>query len=334
MSSNFKIKKKEKIILATIVIPLGADFSHLEKTLQSIIYDTSKFDVEVIIVGNKSDLKGLEKKNFTSNLKLILHDEVGSVSNNLNIGIANDSSSIIFRMDADDVWNPGRLKIQMANFSDPRIISVGRTISINRKARKIPKIRQSGSSDFIKQQLLLGNYIVHPAVALSKDIFSDHQYRDTPAEDYDLWLRIAQDPSVNFCNVASQVISYTYKKKSVSRIQYDLNSYNLLYDEYFKLANKLQISPLNMPEFALFSLLPLSLNKNYERLRFEVVRDYRNELVESGLFKNNDQILTSHLAGLILSGRCERDLRFFSIVSLGMIVRKFGHAIVRYAYLR
>jgi glycosyltransferase involved in cell wall biosynthesis len=105
--------------------------------------------------------------------------------------LAITDSVFVARMDADDETLPGRFRLQMlaAGGSDAVFSTV--------LARSAGRIRPAGSFASIGHRefpfrLLLGNPVAHSTLLARRDAINRAGgYRDVPAEDYDLWLRMA-----------------------------------------------------------------------------------------------------------------------------------------------
>ena len=126
-------------------------------------------------------------------VRVITSPASGGISTALNTLIERTDSQFIARMDADDVTLPGRFGYQRRN--------IGRGAAVNfttvlewrpDTARVSPAAPLPISARAFPYHLLMTNPVSHPTLFASRDaLVRVGGYREVPAEDYDLWLRLA-----------------------------------------------------------------------------------------------------------------------------------------------
>ena len=121
-----------------------------------------------------------------------------------NQGIRLASSPFVAFLDSDDQWHPAFLKIVMEEFEmdpDLALVSTGCVESPGNKHR--PRRAPSRISGDVFVPLFSRNFVTTSAVVLKRSCFDRVGFFDErleQAEDYDMWLRIAQVLPVAFIN--------------------------------------------------------------------------------------------------------------------------------------
>jgi len=118
------------------------------------------------------------------------------VSASRNRGVALSQAPLIAFLDSDDLWLPGKLKVQTRFMTEHPEVMICQTEEIwVRNGRRLnPKSRhRKPSGDIFRRSLEL--CLVSPsAVMIRRELFDRVGYFDETlpmAEDYDLWLRVA-----------------------------------------------------------------------------------------------------------------------------------------------
>lgn len=139
----------------------------------------------------------------TETLAEIKDNRIRIYRNNSNLGVAASLNillkicrfDLIARMDADDIMIPFRLTKQEHFLSKNPNHGAVFTSAINfgNRIRFFYPINfKNIDSETFPRKLLLGNPVVHSSTLLRRsNINLDEIYRETVAEDYDLWMRLA-----------------------------------------------------------------------------------------------------------------------------------------------
>lgn len=126
-------------------------------------------------------------------LKIFVSNENIGVSATLNALLASASGHYVARMDADDVCLPNRFNNQMKKIQSLKSdLLFGKAILWNPKKLIpfIPVPTPTLSQEELDMAMIRSNPLVHPTLLATKSsLISLGGYRETPAEDYDLWLR-------------------------------------------------------------------------------------------------------------------------------------------------
>lgn len=169
----------------------------IRESVESILNQTFK-DFEFIIVDDGSTDRTLDILNdyakLDDRIRILRNTENKKIVYSLNKGLRNAKANVIARMDCDDISEKTRFQKQYKTLIENRdIILVGtQCYFISQKGEIISKSNFPADDYFIRLELFLkNNIIMHPSVMFRWD--GNLYYREFayPAEDYDLWLRLA-----------------------------------------------------------------------------------------------------------------------------------------------
>ncbi len=115
----------------------------------------------------------------------------------LNQGIAASRAELIARMDADDIAMPDRLERQIGLMAArPDVVAAGSAaLKIDSAGNETGAFAVPTDSASISAEMMLRNPFIHPTMIMRKTaVDAAGRYRPgcTYAEDYDLWLRMAE----------------------------------------------------------------------------------------------------------------------------------------------
>ena len=186
------------------------------------ILEQSLRDFEFIIIDDGStdqSAKTLHSYQTHDPRVKVYRKEHSGLIESLNQGCWLAQGKYIARMDADDIARQERLKRQV-DFMDahPEIGVVGGAVEwIDASGNSLGIHRYPAEDQQIKATLLEGSALWHPTVLLRKEAFvSAGGYRSVvvDAEDYDLWLRIAD--RFQLANLEAVVLKYRIHPSQVS----------------------------------------------------------------------------------------------------------------------
>lgn len=140
----------------------------------------------------------------------------------LNRGVAEAAAPLIARFDADDICMPQRLERQIAFMqANPDVGLVGswaQRIGDSGEARG--GLTPATEHDILAQQLAKGNPFIHSSVVFRTALVRDlggYRAAFEAAEDYDLWLRIAERTRV--ANIPDYLLSYRWHRGNVTHMK-------------------------------------------------------------------------------------------------------------------
>jgi glycosyltransferase involved in cell wall biosynthesis len=185
----------------SVIIPTYNRAHLVGRAIQSVLDQTYQ-DFELIIVddGSTDNTEEVVKSFNDKRVRYIKHERNKGVSAARNTGIKATRSKYIAFQDSDDIWQPEKLKKQMAAFSSaPSKCGVVYTGFFRRVEGGIkiyippPTIAQKEGD--IYNSLLKGNFVAPPAAVVKREclekvgVFDEH----LPLfEDWDLWIRTSK----------------------------------------------------------------------------------------------------------------------------------------------
>jgi glycosyltransferase involved in cell wall biosynthesis len=181
----------------SVVIPAYNAEKTVRETIESVLKQTfSDFELIVINDGSNDGTWETISSISDSRLKVFSYTNAG-VAVSRNRGIAEASGEFISFLDADDLWTPEKLELQLKALQDHPTADVAYswTDYIDETGRFI---RQGGYTTVhgnVYAKLLLLNFIENGSNPLIRrqalDAVGEFDPTVVPAEDRDLWLRLA-----------------------------------------------------------------------------------------------------------------------------------------------
>ena len=182
--------------IASVVLCVRNGERTLARAIDSILCQTVA-DIELIVVDDgSSDATGQIVGSYHDPRILSVRTDAIGLTAALRTGMARASAEIIARQDADDISFPTRIERQLEVFqSRPDVVVVG----VNWEERDglgrplAPRIAFRPGD--VGTSLLVANPIFHGAVAFRRSAYERVGGYDTTfrtAQDYDLWLRLAE----------------------------------------------------------------------------------------------------------------------------------------------
>jgi len=188
--------------------------------VRSILNQTYK-DFEFLIVDdgstdNTADIIGDIKD---SRIRIIEQSN-GGLSSAMNNGLANTSSDLIFRMDADDISLPDRFTLQLKEYKrlgKPDVLGPAYQVISSSGAVLGNYYLPVEHDEILSQLLVLGTSIIHGAVLYKRESVLRHGGYDPYfiyCEDVDLFLRMSLD--CRFANLSEILYQYRKHQESVT----------------------------------------------------------------------------------------------------------------------
>lgn len=204
--------------LVSVIVSVfnGADF--LEDAISSILNQTHR-ELELILVDDGSTDNSLEIiakfAEIDKRIRYISRENRG-LSYSLNEAIQLANGYWIARMDADDIAAPERISIQLKKLKDTGADICGAAIkTFGAKISRV--IKYPENNEAILTRLLFNSSFAHPTIVGKRSIFLDHLYSEdgVPAEDYELWARMACS-GIKLTNCNEVLLNYRIHKNQIS----------------------------------------------------------------------------------------------------------------------
>jgi glycosyltransferase involved in cell wall biosynthesis len=181
----------------SVVMPVRDGATYLVQALESVL-DQSVKDIEVVVVddGSTDATPEILRALAAGDARLRVETQSAKgLTEALNKGWRASSAPYVARLDADDVALPGRLAAQARFLDDhPRVGVVGSAyFPLAHDGTRLPPVHYPVDDATLRRDLQRHNCLPHPTVMVRRAALEEAGgYRLDQAEDYDLWLRIAE----------------------------------------------------------------------------------------------------------------------------------------------
>ncbi|MEP6465884.1 MAG: glycosyltransferase [Parafilimonas sp.] len=213
---------KEVTPLVSVVIPCFNAEKFVEAAVRSIMQQ-SYTNLEIITIDDCSTdntlsiLKKLSLKD--ARIVLLTNEKNLGIVSTLNKGIHTARGKYIARMDADDISVAERISMQVQYLEANNNVAMcgANYIMIDEKGNKTGSLKFPQHDENIKAELLFYCPFCHPTVMMRKDIFNTidvYQQSLVPAEDYELWIRVAEKFSVE--NLPDFLLYYRWHGNNIT----------------------------------------------------------------------------------------------------------------------
>ena len=223
--------------LITVIIPFYKKKKYFLKTVNSLKNQSYK-NFEAIIIyddEDKSDLgfvknvlKVIKKK------KIVINDKNLGAGLSRNIGIQEANGSFIAFLDADDIWNKNKLKLQL-NFMKKNKIDFSYTSYqiVNKKEKIIKEIPAAKIMDYKK--LLYACDIGLSSVMVNSELLKKNRFTSLKTkEDYLLWLKLSKKMT-RMMGMNTVLFSWRKTENSLSSSSFQkLKDAFKIYNKYLK----------------------------------------------------------------------------------------------------
>lgn len=199
----------------SILLPAFNAQKTIKECVTSIISQSYK-DWDLFLINDGStDSTGVIIDSFKDKRikKIHLKQNYGLVEA-LNYGISNIKSRFIFRMDADDVMLPHRIKKQISYITNDKTGIYSGSMVMNNKIHNIPNL----NNNHIYQLLTFCNPIIHPTVLIDRNFCQNLKYDHVTCEDYYLWCKLATS-GTKFKIIREPLIEYKISKFQKSIVE-------------------------------------------------------------------------------------------------------------------
>lgn len=196
----------------SVIMPVYNGEKLVREAIDSVLRQTLR-DLELVIIDDGSTdtsadiAASIAQKD--PRVRVIRNGSNLGVAQSLNKGLEAARGELIARADADDICLPGRLEKQVSfMLAHPEVGVCGCRMRSNRTGGVISYPQDDAS---IRAEMLFRNPIAHPAVIFKKSavvLAGGYDAGSVPAEDYDLWVRLALSRDTRFANLKDVLVVY------------------------------------------------------------------------------------------------------------------------------
>ncbi len=198
----------------SVVIPSYNSAAFLPDAVESVLKQDYK-NIEVIVIndGSTDDTEKVMKPFFKNKRVRYLYQENSGQAAARNKGIRICTGDYVAFLDADDLWTPNKLSLQLPVFNLSATIGVVYTnvAHIDVNGNRIQSPRRQFHNGFITDKLLIDNFVTGMASIVKKQCFDEIGLFDETLPmgvDWDLWLRISTRYEFHFLNK----VTYLYRQ--------------------------------------------------------------------------------------------------------------------------
>jgi len=181
----------------SVVIPTYDSADLVVQAIDSVLAQTVP-PAEIIVVDDGSRDDTCERLASYGNRILLVVQENQGVAAARNHGVKLATGKFIAFLDADDIWHPRKLELQLQQLTERPQIGLLGTRTFDWPAATVPAVLTGIRASVVEvpwQQLVVKNYFTTSSVIVRRSILGQVGEFDTTLqgpEDYDLWLRIAE----------------------------------------------------------------------------------------------------------------------------------------------
>ncbi len=214
-------------MLVTTIMPVYNGECYISQALTSVLEQTYT-NQEILVINDAStDSTRQILDNFCmrdSRIRVIENTLRLRVVKSLNIGLKHAEGDLIARIDADDIWMPEKLELQVKMFKedmDLHLLGTAKYIiddsgSLISQKNYFPYY----SDKDIKQNIHKANLFTHSSVMFRRSMVEKFGFYDEDflnSEDYEYWLRVTNKVKVGIIN--KSLVKYRLHSKSVTSLR-------------------------------------------------------------------------------------------------------------------
>jgi glycosyltransferase involved in cell wall biosynthesis len=210
------------VAIVSTIIPVYNAQPFIRETLEAALAQT--FDDHEVIVVDDGSTDGTCKivEEYRGQVKLLRQENAGPAAAR-NRGVANVSSEWIAFLDADDVWETGKLEMQLTRAAETGSSFVYTNRENIGDLKHVAKIQSESvvlHEGHVFERLLMGNFITLSSVLMKRSVFEDlggfnEDVSIMATADWEFWLRVAQKHEIVMCK--TPLVKYRFHSTGMSR---------------------------------------------------------------------------------------------------------------------
>jgi glycosyltransferase involved in cell wall biosynthesis len=239
----------------SVVIPAYNAEGTIKETLQSVQKQTFS-DFEIIVINDGSTDQTLEVINTVQDSRIsVFSYSNGGLPVARNRGILQANGEFITFLDADDLWTPDKLELQLAALQQhPEAgLAYSWTLIMDEKGENFYPGKSFSFEGNVYSELLISNFIASGSNAMLRreaiESVGEFDAELRSCEDWDYWLRVA--PHWHFVVVPKPQILYRQSSGAMSSKVDVMEKYHLLVLERAFAAAPPELQPLKNQSLAI-----------------------------------------------------------------------------------
>ena len=183
--------------LVSVLLAVHDDARFLPEAIDSVLAQTLE-DLELLVIDDAStdDSPAILAAVDDPRLVVLRNEEQSGLAASLNRGLDRGSGKYVARLDADDVAEPDRLRLQVERLRlETRTAIVGSAVvDLDERGRRGRTHVLPRGARPLRWHALFSSPFFHPTVLVDREALEAHGLRYDPSflesEDYDLWTRL------------------------------------------------------------------------------------------------------------------------------------------------
>jgi glycosyltransferase involved in cell wall biosynthesis len=198
--------------LVSVIVPSYNTAQYVPEAINSILNQTyQNLEIHVVDDGSTDNTRDVMQA-YASNPKVIYHhQENRGESGARNSGIRAARGELIALCDADDLWMPRKLEVQVPCFATRPEVGVvyTNTVHVDSQNNEIPTYRTARHNGRITEKLFSENFVTGSTSMFRRECFDAEMYDESlkTCADYDLSLRL----SVHYEFFYLDEVTYRYR---------------------------------------------------------------------------------------------------------------------------
>ena len=182
--------------LVSVIVPSYNTAQYVPEAINSILAQTyQNLEIHVVDDGSKDNTREVMQA-YANDPRVIYHyQENRGESGARNTGIRAAKGDLIALCDADDLWMPRKLEVQVPCFKDRPEVGVvyTNTVHVDSNNHEIPTYRTTRHNGRITEKLFGENFVTGATSMFRRECFDGELYDETlkTCADYDISLRLS-----------------------------------------------------------------------------------------------------------------------------------------------
>lgn len=224
----------------SVILPVYNAMPFLKEAIESLMQQTYQDFIVFAIDNGSCDGSGEFLKSCQSDKLRYIRLEKPGLVNALNTGLNLSRTSLIARMDADDIMHPKRFEKQVEYLRNHEEVGLVGTHGyyIGRNGRNRTKIYlPTNHKEIIRSMLLSNHAIIHPSILFRREILEKvggYLEQFYPCEDYDFFLRCGLVTKLANLNDRFYYLRVTEDSVISQNIVQSIKKYHTISDLYSK----------------------------------------------------------------------------------------------------